>query len=321
MEFFSSIFDKSSLILVLIFLFPLKHRPLSRVVAILFAILFLWDLNFSLAEKGIVPQTLFPFIDNLLGVIFMPALYYYSGCLIEPENKVTIKFLIKLFLIPAAGVTIAFFTSKSPLTMEIIILTFYSGIFFPLMYKGINVWRNNNQKKYLITVCFLATFITSGWLDVFFNLNLTLIYSLVMMGFSLGVFYNSAPEKKRKTKELEISGHLNEIDTLLKLRMKEQLFTDPDITLGSVSEELGTTSHQLSNFLNNYYGQNFNDYINTFRIEKAKKLLIEERKKTVLEIGFEVGFNSSSTFYKAFQRKVGMAPGKYRNLQRNISSE
>lgn len=312
MELLSILFYDTNLILALVFLFPLRHRSLSRVISLIFTTIFLWNLSDTLNVQGLLSDSITSLMDNLIGCIFMMSLYYYASSLIKPEKEVSLKTMARLFLVPVACVGVSFYTPKPPLMMNLSLLIFFSGLFSTLFYKGICTWKESRKIKYLAILCFVSLFIGLGWIDLFFDLNLNLIFSLVMMAFSLGVFYGPQAEKKNKSKKFKITGQASEIDNLLKERVEEEFFADADITLTSVSEELGVSSHQLSSFLNNYYGQNFNDYINTFRIEKAKKLLLKERERTVLEIGFQVGFNTSSTFYKAFQRKVGMAPGKYR---------
>lgn len=47
-----------------------------------------------------------------------------------------------------------------------------------------------------------------------------------------------------------------------------------------------------------------------------RKFKTEIINRSFSNICFEVGFNTSSTFYKAFQKKEDMAPGKYRKLNK-----
>jgi AraC-like DNA-binding protein len=64
---------------------------------------------------------------------------------------------------------------------------------------------------------------------------------------------------------------------------------------------------------------NFNDYINTYRIEVAKELLIspENNKLTIDTIAEKAGFNSKSPFYIAFKKHSGMTPKSFIQLQNN----
>ena len=71
-----------------------------------------------------------------------------------------------------------------------------------------------------------------------------------------------------------------------------------------------TTISQLVNQNTDY---NFNDYINSFRVEDVKKML--ERPDyinyTIVAIGLEAGFNSKASFYRAFKKFEGMTPTEY----------
>ncbi len=65
---------------------------------------------------------------------------------------------------------------------------------------------------------------------------------------------------------------------------------------------------------------NFYDYISKYRIEEAKSILSDQSSnKTVLEILYEVGFNSKSSFNTAFKKYTGVTPSKFkRNSQPEI---
>ncbi|MBM9502362.1 AraC family transcriptional regulator [Leptospira sp. 201903071] len=92
----------------------------------------------------------------------------------------------------------------------------------------------------------------------------------------------------------------------------EKIFLDEDIRLPSVAEELGLSTHQLSAFLNRYLQTNFNNLVNIYRVKEAMKLLKEEPARSVISIGMAVGFNSVSTFQRAFLNMVKMSPSRYR---------
>jgi AraC-like DNA-binding protein len=75
----------------------------------------------------------------------------------------------------------------------------------------------------------------------------------------------------------------------------------------------------LSILINHKMGQHFFDFINRYRIEAATKLLENQVKPklTVLEILYQVGFNSKSSFNTAFKNHTGLTPTQYRKSQHN----
>jgi AraC-like DNA-binding protein len=66
--------------------------------------------------------------------------------------------------------------------------------------------------------------------------------------------------------------------------------------------------------INQRFHKNFNDFINDYRIEEAKKMLGHKKTRDykLLTIAYEVGFNSKTTFNVVFKKKVGMTPSQYR---------
>lgn len=110
-----------------------------------------------------------------------------------------------------------------------------------------------------------------------------------------------------------------EVDTLcLKLKQimeEERLYLDEDITIKQVADELHLTIHQLSELLNVKLMMNFNTFINHYRIQEAKQMLIDEPDRSVLSIAYAVGFNSKSSFYDAFTRFTGQTPVQYRKYK------
>ena len=71
-----------------------------------------------------------------------------------------------------------------------------------------------------------------------------------------------------------------------------------------------------SKLINTFSDYNFSDYINSLRIEQAKKLLSDDSfdQYTIVAIGLESGFNSKSTFYTAFKKFTSQTPSEFRSI-------
>lgn len=95
--------------------------------------------------------------------------------------------------------------------------------------------------------------------------------------------------------------------------LEKSLFLRSDLRLIHVSEEVSIPLHDLSRLINDKHGGNFNHFINGFRVEHAADLLKNDRDRTVLEVCYMVGFNSKSTFYKAFKSKYQQTPQAFRD--------
>ncbi len=124
------------------------------------------------------------------------------------------------------------------------------------------------------------------------------------------------PKPQRLSKE-QISILTIQLDSLM---AGEKIFLDNEINLTTVAEKLGTSIHDTSYLINEVTGSNFYNYINTFRVEEAKKLLVSSKadKLNMLGIAFESGFNSKTTFNTAFKKIVGLSPSEYAKQQKNL---
>ncbi len=91
-----------------------------------------------------------------------------------------------------------------------------------------------------------------------------------------------------------------------------KFYRQPDLTLNSLSRRLSLTPHELSHILNNDIRKNFNSYINFFRIEEAKSMLLGSNDKNISEIAYHVGFNSTSSFYRSFIKETGIPPMRFK---------
>ncbi len=101
---------------------------------------------------------------------------------------------------------------------------------------------------------------------------------------------------------------------LLAFMKREKPYLDFDLTLQKLAVQTDIPEKELSLLLNHDIDQHFFDFINTYRINDAKLLLKDPNKKelTVLEILYEVGFNSKSSFYTAFKKATQLTPSAYR---------
>ncbi len=106
-------------------------------------------------------------------------------------------------------------------------------------------------------------------------------------------------------------------EELLKLQQymnEEKPFLNPSLTIQDVSNDTQIPVRDLSLLINHKLEQHFYDFINAYRIENAKNILkdVAKSKVTILEILYEVGFNSKSSFNTAFKKHTGFTPTDFR---------
>lgn len=96
--------------------------------------------------------------------------------------------------------------------------------------------------------------------------------------------------------------------------VEEKPFLNPTLTIQEVSKYIKVPVRDLSLLINHQLGQHFYDFVNAYRIESAMDILKDPTKSriTILEILYEVGFNSKSSFNTAFKKHTGNTPTAYR---------
>jgi AraC-like DNA-binding protein len=102
------------------------------------------------------------------------------------------------------------------------------------------------------------------------------------------------------------------LDKLMTLLIHEKIYTNPDISLDSVSVMLNIHSKCLSKLINENLNQSFYELIIVNRINESRRLLIECPDKNIQEIMFDIGFSSKSSFNTSFKKATGLTPKEFR---------
>ncbi|MDV6237865.1 helix-turn-helix domain-containing protein, partial [Leptospira ellisii] len=154
-----------------------------------------------------------------------------------------------------------------------------------------------------------------------FGVVLFLPFHSILTSFTLNEFFGrrkiqEAEEKEaasqtRKTTigSLNVSEIVQNIKNLLE---KKKVYLQKSLKEENVAKELGLSLHQLSEIINVEFGNNFPSLINQYRIEEAKKLLLDHPEETTAEIGGKAGFSSKSSFYMEFKKITGTNPNAFR---------
>lgn len=103
---------------------------------------------------------------------------------------------------------------------------------------------------------------------------------------------------------------------LVKLCSEQKIYQDSTLDRNKVAEMLGISPSYLSQLINSITGENFSTYINRYRVEAVKKLILDEEfdNYSLLSIGLECGFSSKTTYYNWFKKLTKMTPNAYRKI-------
>lgn len=102
-------------------------------------------------------------------------------------------------------------------------------------------------------------------------------------------------------------------DKLVYLMDEEKVYRDNDITLQKLADLLNTNRHNTSQVINEHFGLNFFDLINSYRINEAMSILKNDKSKgvNIIDVAYEVGFNNKVTFNKSFKKYNHVTPSEY----------
>ncbi len=110
---------------------------------------------------------------------------------------------------------------------------------------------------------------------------------------------------------------------LRKMMKANRYYQDPELSLTSLAEKLGLTTHELSRIINTTHQKSFNDFVNEFRVGEVIRKMQDPAYDhlTLLGIAFESGFNSKTTFHRIFKETTRKSPAEYKTeLKKELPS-
>ena len=158
--------------------------------------------------------------------------------------------------------------------------------------------RNSKWCPYTATTYFLALFL--------------FVTSIVYVSLKKPIFllfnkkYSKSGLSEKDKKEIK--------QQLLKYMNEEKLYLDQTLSLKMLAERLSISTNYLSQIINEMFNQNFNDFVNQYRVRECIDCLQDKNNghKTLLRIAFESGFNTKATFNSAFKKFTGLTPKQFR---------
>lgn len=121
---------------------------------------------------------------------------------------------------------------------------------------------------------------------------------------------SSSNNKKELLDEQQIKSQSEQI---LEYMSNQKPFLDAGLSLRSLADQVGLSPNQLSLVINEGLGQNFNNFVNHYRVEEFKTLAKDpaHANMTIVGLAFECGFNSKTVFNTYFKQKTGLTPSEF----------
>jgi len=176
---------------------------------------------------------------------------------------------------------------------------------------------------WFISLNLLKAFFNEGYYK-FYALWIGMTVLIYWIGYSAILQKQLLNERKqirtKKQRTVNIKKEMSTYSKMDSLIIDNKLHLNASLSLKTLSEELNFSEGYISQLINKNSPLNFNDYINSLRVNDARDMLVnnEYNNYTILAIGLESGFNSRSSFYSAFKKFTGKSPMDYKKDVRNL---
>jgi AraC-like DNA-binding protein len=133
---------------------------------------------------------------------------------------------------------------------------------------------------------------------------------------------NSLPEESKTVRSGLNQGKMDEIVSKINFLLeKEKIYQESELTLQQLADKLQTPTYLVSQAINDGTNKNFYELINGYRVDEAKKLLLDPKNRnfTILSVAFEAGFNSKTTFNTVFKKFTGQTPTDFRESRKVLN--
>lgn len=103
-------------------------------------------------------------------------------------------------------------------------------------------------------------------------------------------------------------------------KMQQYIFDNynDDIMLNDIAEYLNLTPKYCSTLFKKLSNYNFKEYLNQYRIEKAQEFLKENPDMRISDLAILVGFNSSNSFIRVFDKYTGITPAQFASKFKDV---
>ena len=213
---------------------------------------------------------------------------------------------------------------------------FYAGMIYKLFKRNDSIMRqivSDISKRDMIWIRYTAILVgirglTTG-LELFGAYSVPAmfaVYYLFLIGFSFYIFFQAIAQpdisflgatiqENADRQENENSPELETDLRILDIFKEKKLFLRPELTLQEASDELLVPKYRLTQLIKAGGYHNFYAFINEHRIEFSKDLLINLPSNLAMEsVVADSGFQSRSTFYRAFKESTGLTPKEFREM-------
>jgi len=165
---------------------------------------------------------------------------------------------------------------------------------------------------FYITLMGRTKFSNNDFSLLYLSIIFTILYLILAI---IGLKQIPSKEKINGFKSQKAIGKdtLNIEKKILNYFKNEKPWQQPDLSIWEVANQIGTNRTYISYIINENFNHNFNSFVNKYRMEEAKKLLVKKTKIPITEVSDLSGFGSVNSFIRIFKKEENQTPSNYRN--------
>lgn len=238
-----------------------------------------------------------------------PLLYFYVRQLTNPGQRLSRKdslhfcclfaaYWMPVWLVLILTVTYVYFSYR-------LIQQFYSQSPAVLMDKPRFAFRRLEKMVLLLCLCLLLWLVS----DIF-----CFVAALVLFAMAAAAILRPDGHSELTLPVTDRTDARDKARRLKEAVQANRFYEDADLTLTTLALKLNIHPHDLSSIINIGLKKNFSDFINEFRVREIIRKMKDPAydKWSLLGIAYESGFNSESTFHRAFKELIGKTPAAYK---------
>ncbi len=192
--------------------------------------------------------------------------------------------------------------------------------------------RKKEQKKYIypwLTGLIAGIFIIWSTVLIEYFIELLAFFSFLVIGMvyilieKKSIIRSDYMQSKNKSSQIKLAQNeetkiINKLNNIME---GEKLYLDSELSLPVLSDKIEVPLYLLSKVINQSLKKNFSEFVNSYRINEAKKKLIDNKFShlSIAGIAYDCGFNSLSTFNTFFKKHTNTTPSKFKRTKLELS--
>ncbi|WMI68149.1 AraC family transcriptional regulator [Mangrovimonas sp. YM274] len=186
--------------------------------------------------------------------------------------------------------------------LKFISLTFLGMIFMPLIFLMLEVFgmHIDNRLVYIFTLAIVVGIA---------------IYKVKAKGVKLELVTQTKQQDKTQKynsstlSDVDLDTYQSKLETYFE---QKKPYLNPELTLQHLALKSDIPKHHLTQVLNTRFHKNFYQYVNEFRVNEVIKNMPLKRHDALVDIAYQCGFNSKSTFNSYFKKITGLTPSEFK---------